>query len=223
MEITQTYFNIIAIIAMILGIINIIFNIILFLRLRADETHEIQRIIKARLQSGECSMIINDMIKQELNNITHTIRHAPDQNVAKSCGPDHEDQENQHTSEENTWESTSSDSTIVTPINTETEQSIPKPITLYAGTYRGGSFKGVYPVPDEKTVYSIRIESEDAAEGTISIDPNAYAKVAATPDYLDDACNLHGNGSNVKQVNSGTVIKEDKQWVVKEKIEVELY
>lgn len=209
---------------MILGIINLIFNIILFLRQRTVKTQEIERIIKARLQSGDCSRIIKDNIKQELNNnsITHTTRQASEQKIAKSCGLNHDLKENQQTSAGNTEDSKSSASTIK-PLDKETEQSLPKPITLYAGTYRGGSFKGVYSVPNEKTVYSISIESEEATKGIICIDSNAYAKVAATPDYLDDACNLHGNGSNIKQVNSGTVIKENNQWIVKEKIEVELY
>lgn len=103
------------------------------------------------------------------------------------------------------------------------EITLPKPVTLFAGSYMNGSFKRVSPTPDDRTIYTITAASEDAPEGVISIDLKAYDKLANTPDYMAGACIVSGNGSNVREVKSGTVKRENGQWIVAEQIEVELY
>jgi len=98
---------------------------------------------------------------------------------------------------------------------------LPTPKTWYTGSYTTGSFRHVSPVPDDKTIFTIFANSEDATEGILNIDQNAYAKVAQTPDYLEKACTWSGMGTRVKVVKIGTVIKEGGSWVVKDPIVVE--
>ena len=98
---------------------------------------------------------------------------------------------------------------------------LPAPKIWYTGSYTTGSFRHVTAVPDDKTIFSITANSEDALEGTLNIDLNAYAKVAQTPDYLEKACTWSGTGTRVKVIRTGTVMKEGGAWIVKEPIVVE--
>lgn len=102
------------------------------------------------------------------------------------------------------------------------EISLPAPISIYVGSYKTGSFKYSSASPDGKTIYCITAGDKDAVEGIINIDPSAYDKVAETPDYLEGACIVSGNGTQVKVCKPGTVIKDNGQWVIKDSIEVEL-
>lgn len=105
--------------------------------------------------------------------------------------------------------------------NAPAEKLLPAPKTWYTGSYTTGAFRHISLTPDDKTVYYILAGSEDATEGILNIDQNAYAKVAQTPDYLEKACTLSGTGTRVKVVRTGTVIKEGGAWIVKDPIIVE--
>lgn len=96
------------------------------------------------------------------------------------------------------------------------------PITLYTGSYFTGKFRVVTTIPDDKTIFTINAESEEAVEGVLDIDRNAYNKVAQTPDFIENACNLSGSGTQLKVIKKGVVIKENGEWVVKEPIIAEL-
>lgn len=98
---------------------------------------------------------------------------------------------------------------------------LPTPKTWYTGSYTTGAFRHISPVPDDKTIFTIFANSEDATEGILNIDQNAYAKVAQTPDYLERACTWSGMGTRVKVVKTGIVIKEGGAWIVKEPVIVE--
>lgn len=98
---------------------------------------------------------------------------------------------------------------------------LPTPKTWYTGSYTTGAFRHISPVPDDKTIFTIFANSEDATEGILNIDQNAYAKIAQTPDYLERACSWSGTGIRVKVVKTGTVIKEGGSWIVKEPVVVE--
>lgn len=98
---------------------------------------------------------------------------------------------------------------------------LPTPKTWYTGSYTTGAFRHISPVPDDKTIFTIFANSEDATEGILNIDQNAYAKVAQTPDYLERACTWSGMGTRVKVVKTGTVIKEGGAWIVKDPVIVE--
>lgn len=93
---------------------------------------------------------------------------------------------------------------------------------VYVGSCKNGSFKYVSPVSDSKTVFCITIEDNDTDKAIIDVDPNAYEKVSQTPDFLNEACNYSGNGSNVEVVKKGIVAKVGGEWVIKTKIVVEL-
>ncbi len=95
---------------------------------------------------------------------------------------------------------------------------LPKPVTLFTGSYSTGAFRHITPVPDEKTVFTIYTDSADAEEGVLNIDESAYAKVAQTPDYLRNACSYSGTGTQLRVVQTGKVVKENGTWVVKEPI-----
>lgn len=103
-----------------------------------------------------------------------------------------------------------------------TEIKLETPITLYASIYRDKAFKKVSTTPDDYTIYNITTSPSVPTSGVITIDVNAYAKVGTTPDFLDEACIVSGNGSNVKVTKPGTVTKEGDNWIVTEQIEVEL-
>lgn len=103
-----------------------------------------------------------------------------------------------------------------------TEIKLDTPITLYASIYRDKAFKKVSTTPDEYTIYNITTSSLVPTSGLITVDVNAYAKVGTTPDFLDEACIVSGNGSNVKVTKPGIVTKEGENWIVTEQIEVEL-
>ena len=95
---------------------------------------------------------------------------------------------------------------------------LPKPVTLFTGSYSTGAFRHITPVPDEKTVFTIYTDSADAVEGVLNIDENAYEKVAQTPDYLRNACSYSGAGTRLRVIQTGKVVKENGAWVVKEPI-----
>ena len=102
------------------------------------------------------------------------------------------------------------------------EKDIKTPITLYTGSYITGKFRIVTSIPDDKTIFTINADSEEAVEGVLDIDVNAYNKVAQTPDFLEIACNLSGSGTQLKVIKKGVVIKENGEWVVREPIIAEL-
>lgn len=102
------------------------------------------------------------------------------------------------------------------------EKEFKTPITLYTGSYITGKFRVVTTIPDDKTIFTINADSEDAVEGVLDIDINAYNKVAQTPDFIEIACNLSGSGTQLKVIKKGIVIKENGEWVVKEPIIAEL-
>lgn len=107
----------------------------------------------------------------------------------------------------------------------ETKQEVKdtnNPITLYTGSYFTGKFRVVTTIPDDKTIFTINADSEEAVEGVLDIDRNAYNKVAQTPDFIENACNLSGSGTQLKVIKKGVVIKENGEWVVKEPIIAEL-
>lgn len=106
--------------------------------------------------------------------------------------------------------------------NNQEEISLPAPIAIYVGSYKTGSFKYNSPTPDGKTIYCITAGDKEAEEGVINIEQSAYDKVAETPDYLEGACIISGNGTQIQVCKPGTVSKENGQWIVKEQIEVEL-
>lgn len=99
---------------------------------------------------------------------------------------------------------------------------LPKPVTLFTGSYSTGTFRHITPVPDEKTVFTIYTDNADAVEGVLNIDESAYAKVAQTPDYLKNACSWSGTGTQLRVIQTGKVVKENGAWVVKEPIIAEL-
>lgn len=101
------------------------------------------------------------------------------------------------------------------------EIPLPTPITFYAGICTNGAFKHVTTAPDNKTIYTIYAESQDAVHGILNVDRNAYDKIAQTPDYLQNACTYSGNGTQLKVTKTGTVAKENGIWVVKESIVAE--
>ena len=102
------------------------------------------------------------------------------------------------------------------------EIPLPDPVTFYTGICKEGAFKHVTSVPDNKTVFTIYAESKDAVEGILNVDLSAYDKIALTPDYLQNACVYSGNGTQLKVIKAGTVVKENGTWVVKEPIVAEL-
>lgn len=102
------------------------------------------------------------------------------------------------------------------------EIKLETPITLYASIYRDKAFKKVSKAPDDYTIYNITTSPSAPSSGVITIDLNAYAKVGTTPEFLDEACLVSGNGSNVKVIKPGTVAKDGENWIVTEQIEVEL-
>lgn len=102
------------------------------------------------------------------------------------------------------------------------EISLPKPVTLFTGSYSTGSFRHISPVPDEKTVFTIYTDNADAMEGVLNIDESAYAKVAQTPDYLKNACSYSGTGTQLRVIQTGKVVKENGAWKVTEPIIAEL-
>lgn len=102
------------------------------------------------------------------------------------------------------------------------EISLPKPVTLFTGSYSTGSFRHITPVPDEKTVFTIYTDNADAKEGVLNIDESAYAKVAQTPDYLKNACSYSGTGTQLRVIQTGKVVKENGTWKVIEPIIAEL-
>lgn len=101
------------------------------------------------------------------------------------------------------------------------EIKIPEPVTYYTGICKDGAFKHVTSVPDNKTIYTIYAEGKDDIEGILNVDQSAYDKIAQTPDYLQNACVYSGNGTHLKVTKTGTVVKENGIWVVKEPIEAE--
>lgn len=102
------------------------------------------------------------------------------------------------------------------------EISLPKPVTLFTGSYSTGSFRHITSVPDEKTVFTIYTDNADAMEGVLNIDESAYAKVAQTPDYLKNACSYSGTGTQLRVIQTGKVVKENGTWKVTEPIIAEL-
>lgn len=104
----------------------------------------------------------------------------------------------------------------------DVEIPLPDPVTFYTGICKEGAFKHVTSVPDNKTVFTIYAESKDAVEGILNVDLSAYDKIALTPDYLQNACVYSGNGTQLKVIKTGTVVKENGTWVVKEPIVAEL-
>ena len=109
------------------------------------------------------------------------------------------------------------------PSDEPNEISLPEPVSIYVGSYKTGSFKYSSPGPDDKTIYCITTSSKDSIEGVINLDPNAYRKVGETPDYLEGACIVSGDGLQVKVTKPGSVIKKDGKWEVSDQIEVELF
>ena len=101
------------------------------------------------------------------------------------------------------------------------EIPLPEPVTLYTGICKDGAFKHVTTVPDSKTIYTIYADSKDAVTGILNVDQSAYDKIAQTPDYLQNACVYSGNGTQLKVTKTGTVLKENGTWVVKEPIVAE--
>ena len=108
------------------------------------------------------------------------------------------------------------------PQSVPVEISLPKPVTLFTGSYSTGSFRHITPVPDEKTVFTIYTDNADAVEGVLNIDESAYAKVAQTPDYLKNACSYSGTGTQLRVIQTGKVVKENGTWRVTEPIIAEL-
>ena len=98
------------------------------------------------------------------------------------------------------------------------KEVVASPIVIYTGSYATGSFRHISTAPDDKNVFTIRVDSKDASEGTLDIDINAYNKVAQTPDYLERACSWSGSGSMVIVKKTGVVVKENGAWVVKDPI-----
>ena len=109
----------------------------------------------------------------------------------------------------------------VTVSEKPTKEVVASPIVIYTGSYATGSFRHISTTPDDKTVFTIRVDSKDASEGTLDIDINAYNKVAQTPDYLVRACSWSGSGSKVIVKKTGIVVKENGSGVVKDPIIVE--
>ena len=107
-------------------------------------------------------------------------------------------------------------------VKTNVEIPLPEPITFYTGICKDGAFKHVTSVPDNKTVFTIFAESKEALEGILNVDLSAYDKIALTPDYLQNACVYSGNGTQLKVTKTGTVVKENGVWIVKEPIVAEL-
>ena len=99
---------------------------------------------------------------------------------------------------------------------------LPKPVTLFTGSYSTGAFRHITSAPDEKTVFTIYVDNADAVEGVLSIDESAYAKVAQTPDYLKNACSYSGTGTQLRVIQTGKVVKENGAWRVTEPIIAEL-
>lgn len=91
-------------------------------------------------------------------------------------------------------------------------------VTYYTGVCKEGSFKHISSVPDSKTIFTIYAESKDSLEGVLSVDLSAYDKISQTPDYLQNACSYSGNGTRFTLIKTGSVIKENGTWVVKEPI-----
>lgn len=104
----------------------------------------------------------------------------------------------------------------------KSNKALPKPMKLYASTCSKGAFRTVSDCPNDQTIYIIYLDDQNADQGVVSIDAKAYDKVAQTLDYLNDACEVSGGGSKVKEVSSGTVAKENDQWLIKKQIVVEL-
>ncbi|HBN01078.1 MAG TPA: hypothetical protein DD383_00340 [Rikenellaceae bacterium] len=105
----------------------------------------------------------------------------------------------------------------------KSNETLSKPMKLYASTCSKGAFRTVSDCPNDKAIYIIYVDDVNADQGIVSIDTQAYDKVAQTQEYLKDACEVSGSGSKVKEVSSGTVAKEKNgQWVIKKRIVVEL-
>lgn len=201
----QSYAGLLATIAIILGLLCTVLTIIVFTRPKSHSDEEIKEIISNSLRLGRCKSIINEEILSYNNQLRKDINNKIDE-IKQLI------------------ETTSQDSVCIStqPPAPIEPSSNPIHTKLFVGTYRGGSFNGVLSTPNENTIYIITLPKEDALEGTISIDHVAYPKVEATLDYLDDACNIHGNGSNIRQINEGRVIKDGNRWIVANKIDVEL-
>ncbi len=204
----------IAIIALAIALID--FVLIIFGPFNHDEYDEedIKRIISESMQSGRIGHLVDEKIRAELSRRKLDGEPAITNRPAEPTKPGQKPAEVVETSKTpNPGEESTEPKEITLPMS----------MTLFAGVCMDGKFKRIESTPNDKSIYIIWISDKDSAEGTISIDQNAYEKVANTPDYLKDACVVSGSGFNVKEVHAGFVVKTNGQWVIKEPIEVELY
>ncbi len=189
----------------------IIILILLYLCIRnrkAYNDEKIKTIIYASMESGRIGHLVDEKIKAELSH-----RKLGEPAVATVVPKE-------------TLEHNTKPVEITEEAKAEIEEdskSLPTPITLFASVCIDGKFKRIESTPNDRSIYIISAADQDSVEGIISIDRNAYEKVANTPDYLNDACVVSGSGPNVKEVHAGSVVKTDGQWIIKEPIEVELY
>lgn len=214
---TSTLLFICAAVVVVSALITIL--LILLFRPKEYDEDDIKDIIYESMQSGRLARLVEDKIRAELSHRKLESESAVANKPVETPRPEQKPAEVVETPKAEIADTPK-------PVEESTEPkeiTLPTPITLFAGVCVDGKFKRIESTPNEKSIYIIWASDKDSAEGIISIDQNAYEKVANTPDYLNDACVVSGSGSNVKEVHAGSVVKTNGQWVIKEPIEVELY
>lgn len=188
-------------------LLNTILIVILFVKLRSCDIETIKSCIEHSVRYGRLKDVVESLLS-DLKNQQRTIQDAVvrlESSLADARG------------------SVSQSPQAVAEIREDkSNKALSKPMKLYASTCSKGKFRTVSDSPNDKVIYIIYVDDANADRGIISIDAQAYDKVAQTLDYLNEACQVSGNGSKVKEVSPGTVAKENGQWFIKKQIVVEL-
>jgi len=233
----QQLFGILAFVGAFTGILALIISIINFIRTSYDRIRSISRDSVESFKRHELDdrmyMKFNDLFNRRMANekphtvISHVTEPAPIQkpnnDVISSTDTCQPVKQNEPIAPEKVDETAPvSGENKVEDIQPGTEIKLETPITLYASLYKDKAFKRVSATPDEYTIYNITTSPSVPTSGIVTIDINAYERVGTTPEFLDEACIVSGNGSNVKVTKQGVVTKEGENWIVTEQIEVEL-
>lgn len=96
---------------------------------------------------------------------------------------------------------------------------------MYASSYNteGNRFYSVSRTVVDDTIFVIKLSAPNAAAGNLTIAESAHDKVIQCRDYLHGACQVEGNGANIKIKKEGVVSLQGADWKIEVPLEVEFY
>lgn len=96
---------------------------------------------------------------------------------------------------------------------------------MYASSYNTeeNRFYSVSRTVAENTIFVIKLSAPNALAGNLSIAESAHDKIVECRDYLHGACQVEGNGANIKIKKEGIVSLQGADWKIEVPLEVEFY